>query len=273
MVEKYKFTDDLLTGNNEIDSEHKYLFKLINTAVDDDEKNEIPKTVLLKKILKGLDNYATNHFVHEEEYMQEIDDPELSLQKKEHMAFINYIEEECEIEITEENAAERLKTIIAFGAKWLYYHIMGSDNMIGAFRKSDIEDNGEPFRFKNEYVIGITFIDDGNIQLFELLRKIDSLIDTKNEQDTFDDVMKLFTELLGSANTLFTAKEGYMERIEYAGLEEQHKAHQSFLKKISRIDIERINDDRKEYMKEFVLYIANWLGIHILKEDKQIPKE
>lgn len=272
MIEKYEFTDDLLIGNEVIDDEHRSLFELINTVVEADEKNEIPKTELLESMLKQLDYYATNHFIHEEQYMEQIDDPELSLQKKEHMAFVNYVEEESEKEISEENAAERIKEIIAFGASWLYYHIMGSDNMIGAFRKSDIDQSDDPFVYRDEFITGITFIDDGNKELFGILYEVKELINSKEEQDSFDDVMKLFTKLLDAATTLVSAKESYMERIGYSGIDVQRRAHQLFLKKISRIDVEHINEDRKEYMEEFVLYISNLLSVHIVNEDKKIPK-
>jgi len=63
----YEFTQDCLTGIDQIDEEHRKLFSLINEAVELPKEARTPQTV--KNILEHLSDYAVNHFAHEEAYM------------------------------------------------------------------------------------------------------------------------------------------------------------------------------------------------------------
>ena len=65
----YEFTQDCLTGIDQIDEEHRKLFSLINEAVELPKEARTPQTV--KNILEHLSDYAVNHFAHEEAYMEE----------------------------------------------------------------------------------------------------------------------------------------------------------------------------------------------------------
>ena len=76
----YEFTQDCLTGIDQIDEEHRKLFSLINEAVELPKEARTPQTV--KNILEHLSDYAVNHFAHEEAYMEAQNDPELPLQKR-----------------------------------------------------------------------------------------------------------------------------------------------------------------------------------------------
>ena len=59
----YKWSDDLLTGNTQIDTEHKELIKAINDLLEACSKGkgraEIEKTV------KFLSSYTKTHFTNE----------------------------------------------------------------------------------------------------------------------------------------------------------------------------------------------------------------
>ena len=56
----YEFTQDCLTGIDQIDEEHRKLFSLINEAVELPKEARTPQTV--KNILEHLSDYAVNHF-------------------------------------------------------------------------------------------------------------------------------------------------------------------------------------------------------------------
>ena len=84
----YQFTEDCLTGIEQIDKEHEKLFGLINQTVKllnnellDDKYHQV------SGVLEELRNYTDTHFANEEAYMAAINDPELERQKKQHMAF------------------------------------------------------------------------------------------------------------------------------------------------------------------------------------------
>ena len=125
----YQFTEDCLTGIEEIDNEHRKLFTLINEAAGLPPELRTAKTVA--KILTRLTDYAATHFAHEEAYMSEHDDPELPLQKKEHKAFTEHVQSLVARPITDENASDMLDEILPFLIRWLYRHILSSDMMIG----------------------------------------------------------------------------------------------------------------------------------------------
>ena len=81
----FEFTDDCIIGIDQIDDEHRYLFDVLNRAyflVTTDF--QIDRYQDLKTIIEELDNYAEQHFAHEEAYMMKICDPELILQRAQH---------------------------------------------------------------------------------------------------------------------------------------------------------------------------------------------
>ena len=81
----YEFTKDCMINIEQIDNEHRQLFQVINESIELINKTD-DVMPLCNNLLKSLKDYSLNHFAHEEAYMEEINDPELSLQKKEHAA-------------------------------------------------------------------------------------------------------------------------------------------------------------------------------------------
>ena len=77
----YQFTDDCLIGVDQIDNEHRRLFELVNEVANLLIRDDINRSDV-NAVLMELDEYAVLHFKHEEEYMQEINDPELPKQKE-----------------------------------------------------------------------------------------------------------------------------------------------------------------------------------------------
>ncbi len=88
----YHFTDDCLIGVEEIDNEHRELFRIINETqelLDNQILNDKYDRIL--ETVDRLDRYAEEHFRHEEAYMESIHHPELALQKKQHLFFCDKI--------------------------------------------------------------------------------------------------------------------------------------------------------------------------------------
>ena len=88
----FQFTEDCMTGIAMVDEEHRQLFDTMNQAVilantDGNLSAEV------KSLLFVLKQYAETHFKHEEEYMKEMNDPELPRQQREHQAFKEKLEE------------------------------------------------------------------------------------------------------------------------------------------------------------------------------------
>lgn len=262
----YQFTDDCIIGIEAIDEEHRKLFQLINEAEEAHRAAQLPAE-RVRSTLTALCEYARTHFAHEEAYMQQISDPELPLQKKEHKAFEEKLNDFLAQELTDENAKSMLGEILAFLVRWLYHHILSSDMMIGK------QPSDDPFAFTDRYLTGIAFIDEEHRRLFEIIHDVNDLIHNDLLHDKFDEIMRLIDELREYTEHHFSDEEAYMQQIHYAGIDAQKRAHAAFIARLTEIDIDdldSIDDNQQEYLQELIQFLAGWLINHILKMDKQI---
>ena len=131
----YEFTKDCMINIEQIDNEHRQLFQVINESIELINKTD-DVMPLCNNLLKSLKDYSLNHFAHEEAYMEEINDPELSLQKKEHAAFAEKINNFKLDTSSKENAKKSLNELLTYLVRWLYHHILSSDMMIGKMSAS-----------------------------------------------------------------------------------------------------------------------------------------
>ena len=263
----YEFTQDCLTGIDQIDEEHRKLFSLINEAVELPKEARTPQTV--KNILEHLSDYAVNHFAHEEAYMEAQNDPELPLQKKEHQAFADHVKLLEKQPLTGENASAMLDEILTYLVRWLYRHILSSDMMIGKMQKED------PFVFTAKYYTGIELVDREHRKLFEIIGEVNALIHNDLLHDKDDEIVRLLDELREYTKFHFEDEEAYMQKINSPMLEAQKRAHQAFVDKLMSIDLdklEEIDDNQQEYLHELIEFLGGWLINHILKMDTQIAK-
>lgn len=261
----YQFTEDCLIGISQIDEEHRQLFALINEAAALREDESTPETV--RVILSHLTEYAALHFAHEEAYMQQINDPELPMQKKEHHAFVTHVEALTSQPLTDENASSVLKEILTFLVRWLYRHILSSDMMIGKMLPED------PFAFSPKYHTGIELVDKEHSRLFEIIGETNDLIHNDLLHDKFDEIIHLIDELRDYTRFHFADEEALMEEIHYPGIDAQKRAHTAFVDKLMEIDLaqmDEIDEHQQDYLNELIDFLAGWLINHILKMDKAI---
>ena len=117
----FQFTKDCMLGIEQLDAEHRHLFELINNGIEMLQNDYVRERYTeIKQLLDELEHYADEHFAHEEAYMEEIRDPELILQRSQHMFFTDKIREWsfCNID-EEEDQRELLSELLQFLAKWL----------------------------------------------------------------------------------------------------------------------------------------------------------
>lgn len=273
VIMKYQFRDDYLIGNTTIDNEHRQLFNILNRVSEDAERDDIDKRELYLEFLEELSGYATQHFIHEERFMESINDPQLSIQQKEHMAFLNYVHEQQMTEIPED-VSKRLKEVMEFGAEWLSHHILGSDIFIGSNLKVEDDDsqNDNSFEFTKKYLTGIEFIDNQHEKLFEIIATINDSLSSMGYHDRFDSIMDIIAELKEYTEVHFTDEEEYMAKINYDGLEEQKKLHKAFIDRLASVNVDYIDENQKGYLEDLIKYLLDWLSAHILGIDKKIPK-
>ena len=145
----YHFTDDCLIGVEEIDNEHRELFRIINETQElldnqilDDQYDRI------REMVERLGKYAEEHFRHEEEYMESIKHPELELQKSQHLFFCDKINGITTSFASEEEQQAVLEDLLKYLVTWLYRHIISSDLMIGKLKPAG--ENSEVPLFTDE---------------------------------------------------------------------------------------------------------------------------
>ncbi len=271
----YQFTKDCETGIEQIDKEHAYFFELCNEAVAAVEKS-VEVDDKAKELIGRIKNYTETHFAHEEAYMEQVNDPGLSLQKAEHQAFYEHAKAIDENTLTKD---EYLKTI-DYIIHWLFHHIIGSDILIGtaATVVPENEEDGEEFAkgivFSKKFKTGIALIDEEHRELFAIIgRAYQVAHDEVIVSDKYDAMMDILSELEEYTRKHFADEENYMEQIGYSGLQAQKVAHGVFVEKLVNIDVRQLaamDENPEKYLNEILNYLLDWLGNHILKMDKLI---
>ncbi|MCI9035539.1 MAG: hemerythrin family protein [Lachnospiraceae bacterium] len=271
----FEFTDDCIIGIDQIDDEHRYLFDVLNRAyflVTTDF--QIDRYQDLKTIIEELDNYAEQHFAHEEAYMMKICDPELILQRAQHSFFREKIREFDFINIDFEEEQQRvLSELVSFLAKWLYRHILSSDILIGKLPSLEewmVKEN--PCEFTDNYLVGIDLIDKEHKELFRIVDKANHLIKSYNASSSYDKIIEILNELKEYTKEHFGDEEEFMESIHYKGIEAQKRAHEAFIDKLENIDLNEIENNPNEYLQNLLEFLLGWLINHILHTDKKIAE-
>lgn len=271
----FTLTEDCILGVEMIDNEHRRLFELLNKGLDMLHNNYLPDRYEdIKTLLRELENYADQHFAHEEAYMEKLRDPELILQRSQHMVFKEKIRSWYFTNIDELDEQERvLDELLNFLVRWLYHHIIGSDIMIGKLPPLEewmIREN--PCEFTDEYKTGIYLIDKEHKKLFEIIDKANGIVRDQITEEDYEEVMDILGELKTYTEFHFKDEEEYMESINYEGLPAQKRAHAAFIDKIESVKLEDIKKNPQKYMETLIEYLLGWLINHILYTDKKIPQ-
>lgn len=267
----YYFTDDCLIGVEKIDNEHRELFHIIHDiqALSADEFSS-DKYDRIRELLERLKQYAKEHFQHEEAYMRDIHHPELELQKRQHSAFCDKINE-ADILLSASDQQTFLEDLLKYLVTWLYRHIIGCDLMIGKMKPAD--DSKKIPAFSDEYLTGIALIDEEHKELFRIIGEVHRVIFDEFIADKYDEIVYLLDELKNYTKFHFADEEKYMESIHYEGLAAQQRAHDAFVARLEEMDFNQIEGHQQETLEEMMEFLTEWLVNHILYSDKKIGEQ
>lgn len=126
-----EFTDELITGNEMIDSQHKELIEKINDlliAIENDKGKEESK-----KMMDYLCEYVDFHFGEEEKFQEEIGYPGINEHKEKHAEFRKTVAALTEM-VTYGNMSDFSNLVKKEVIDWLYYHIQGFDRSVAEYR-------------------------------------------------------------------------------------------------------------------------------------------
>ena len=128
-----KWKDAYSMNEENIDKQHKWLFKLSNDIYDLIEAG-VDDYEHFRELFMALNDYGIEHFIYEEMYMKEQGYPNLEAHIKEHREFSDKVRELIEQET-------HIKDIGEFVSAWLVQHVLEEDmnykNFIEAKPKND----------------------------------------------------------------------------------------------------------------------------------------
>ena len=269
----YKFTKNCLIGVDQIDDEHRELFRLVGEVQDllhnkwaDDKFFEICDLV------ERLKEYAAEHFRHEEEYMEQIGHPELAMQREQHEQFCEKVNE-VDLRSVEGDQQAFIEDILSFLVKWLYRHIMGSDVLIGKLMSVEEWKLKSDFAFNDEYLTGVESIDEEHKELVKILDELHDLVSNNDSDDVYDRILNLLKYFRNRIQAHFKNEEEYMESIQYEELEVQQLAHDVFIARLELMNLDEMDmydATRRSELDEYVEAVTEWLVAHITNMDKNI---
>lgn len=271
----FQFTKSCMIGVEQIDTEHRYLFELMNRLMDilQNAEDIAQEKEELGEYIDALVDYGENHFRHEESYMESIQDAELTRQKREHSFFLSKMRS---IDLTDLNFDEKrilMEDVLKYTIRWLYRHILNSDTLIG--KVHHLKKDEETFSyciFSEKYHTGIESIDQEHKKLFDIINDAYTLVEEKYNENNYDDIMHVLDELEEYTQYHFSHEEEFMKKIHYPGLEEQQRAHAGFLERLAEKDIGENEINHQEFLQEMLDFLFSWLSHHILGMDHNISK-
>ena len=126
------------------------------------------------------------------------------------------------------------------------------------------------YKMKEEYKIGVEYIDEQHNKLFELANQAYLVLKDDYSLDKYDKIVNIVEELAEYAVFHFKSEEEYMESINYKGLAAQRIEHEKFVKTIDETDLRHIDENQDEGLRKILNFLNDWLTEHILKSDKLI---
>ena len=128
-----EFSENLGTGNEMIDAQHKELIERMNGLLESCEGGNEKLTAI--KTLDYLSDYTDYHFKAEEQLQKDIEYPGYEKHKAQHEVFKQTINELQEMLQEEEGPSEAFVEKVEENiVKWFYVHIEGFDRSVAEYK-------------------------------------------------------------------------------------------------------------------------------------------
>jgi len=130
------WTPDLATQVDEIDSQHRELFKRINDLLEACRQGRGKEEV--QKVIRFLEEYVVTHFGEEEKYMENYHYPEYRDHKAQHKEFMKNFSELKQQFDAEGPGVHIVISTNQIVVDWLRTHIRRLDKALGAFLQAKL---------------------------------------------------------------------------------------------------------------------------------------
>ncbi|MCH5261962.1 MAG: bacteriohemerythrin [Lachnospiraceae bacterium] len=268
----YRFTDECLIGVDQIDDEHRELFRLVGEVQDLlNDKWTQDKYFEICDLIERLKEYAAEHFRHEEEYMEKIGHPELEMQRQQHADFCEKVDE-VDPRSAEGEQQELISDLLNFLVKWLYKHIIGSDLLIGKLMSVEEWKQKEDYSFEEKYLTGVDSVDEEHRELFKILDEIHYIVVYDDTDEKYDKLVNMLKHFKNTMLAHLKSEEEYMESIQYEGLELQRLAHDVFSARLELLNPDEFDASRQTELEEWVEVLSEWVVTHVANMDVNIGR-
>ena len=124
------------------------------------------------------------------------------------------------------------------------------------------------FLWKEEYSVNVMDFDAEHKRLFDLGTKLYDLVKLKN-MDIYDEILTVLGELEDYTLEHFEHEESLMEQHGYPEVDEHKSHHMAFVNKLKELKSKDLDETQSKVTMELLVFIADWISVHILKIDKK----
>jgi hemerythrin len=124
--------------------------------------------------------------------------------------------------------------------------------------------------WRDEFSIGVSEIDDQHRQLFDIANRAYVLLKNDLLADKYDAIVAIIEELKEYTVYHFNYEQEYMARIGYKKLLSHKVLHDEFIEKVNSVNINKIDEDQRQYLLDILEFVVKWIEGHILGQDKKI---
>lgn len=125
-------------------------------------------------------------------------------------------------------------------------------------------------KWKESYELGVTHIDEQHEKLFEIADRAYKLLTNEFVVDKYDKIIEILAELKEYTIFHFKSEEEYMLSIGYKKFLSHKVEHENFINEINNIDLDKIDINQDQSVKQILEFVVDWIDSHILNQDKLI---
>lgn len=124
------------------------------------------------------------------------------------------------------------------------------------------------FVWKQDFELGLPTIDEQHKELLNIGNRIHELLKSHDEMDDdYDEILDVIDELKDYTVYHFNTEEELFIKYNYPEYEIHKKEHDDFIEYLNSVDFEEIDSDQKDFLKELLEKIVNWVFRHIITTD------
>ncbi len=126
-------------------------------------------------------------------------------------------------------------------------------------------------KWRNDYSCFDRTIDDQHLKIFEMINQMLAIVDLDDGFDHYDEILGLLEEVKNYTVYHFSHEEKLFEQEGYDSFSTKLHVleHKSFIKKVSEIAIDEIDEDQTMAVRKVLDFLCTWLEQHILDTDRK----